>query len=72
MDIDSLVDEMNCCIMLDDNNHSTSRMISHINRLNIENLLKRQLIALIQNDCVNSYIDIYNICLENDIELPPC
>jgi hypothetical protein len=32
--------------------------------------MKQHLIHLIENDNYNSYIEIYNICIENDIELP--
>lgn len=70
MDIDSLMDDMNGCAISEESNHSTNTMVSHIRSLNIENILKRQLIALIQNDNINSYLEIYEICLENDIQLP--
>jgi|688.fasta_scaffold00159_61 hypothetical protein len=32
--------------------------------------MKQHLIHLIENDNYNSYMEIYNICIENDIELP--
>ncbi len=46
-------------------------LIAYIQRLLITPALKKQLIALIENDNHNDYMQIYNICLENDIELPP-
>jgi hypothetical protein len=46
-------------------------LISYIHKLQIRPLLKTQLIQLVENDNYNDYMQIYNICLENDIELPP-
>lgn len=46
-------------------------MIDYVNRLNIDKNIKDSLIEFIYNDNYNSYLNIYNICLENDIELPP-
>ncbi len=45
-------------------------LILYIRKLVIDENVKKQLIYLIENDNYASYIDIYNICLENDIELP--
>ncbi len=36
----------------------------------VDECMKQHLIHLIENDNYNSYIEIYNICIENDIELP--
>lgn len=46
-------------------------LITYIHNLHITPALKRQLLTLIENDNYNDYLQIYNICLENDIELPP-
>lgn len=46
-------------------------LIEYIMKLTISNDIKMHLIELIENDNYNSYLEIYNICLENDIELPP-
>jgi hypothetical protein len=46
-------------------------LIEYVMSLEINNETKNHLVHLIENDSYDSYIDIYNICLENDIELPP-
>ena len=46
-------------------------LIVYIKQLNIPQNIKHTLMHLIENDNYDSYIDIYNICIENDIELPP-
>jgi len=46
-------------------------MINYVNNLNIDIDIKNHLLILLENDNYNNYIDIYNICMENDIELPP-
>uniref|UniRef100_A0A6C0J2I8 Uncharacterized protein n=1 Tax=viral metagenome TaxID=1070528 RepID=A0A6C0J2I8_9ZZZZ len=46
-------------------------MIEYVKNLQIDENIKKTLIEFIYNDNYNSYINIYNICLENDIELPP-
>jgi hypothetical protein len=46
-------------------------LIAYIQKLQIENVIKVKLIHLIENDNHSNYLDIYNICLENNIELPP-
>jgi hypothetical protein len=48
-----------------------NNLIEYVLSLQINNEIKRHLVTLIENDSYDSYIDIYNICLENDIELPP-
>lgn len=46
-------------------------LVSYIRSLNnIHITLKEHLIQLIENDCYTDYLEIYNMCLENDIELP--
>lgn len=51
-------------------NYSTY-LAEYINSQTIDDDIKSLIIDLINNDNYNDYIDIYNICLENDIELPP-
>jgi len=46
-------------------------LISYINVLDIDSNIKDNLTYLIQNDNHCDYMTIYNICMENDIELPP-
>jgi hypothetical protein len=46
-------------------------MIEYVKNLQIDANIKESLIEFIYNDNYNSYLNIYNICLENDIELPP-
>lgn len=46
-------------------------LIEYIMKLSISYDIKVHLIELIENDNYHSYLEIYNICLENDIELPP-
>lgn len=46
-------------------------LVLYVRSLAIPEDIKNQLIYLIENDSYSSYMDIYNICLENDIELPP-
>ena len=62
--------DMLCNIMenvaIDENN-----LVRYIRSLpNISHDLKQHLIHLVENDCYEDYLQIYNICLENDIELP--
>lgn len=64
--MDEIIDAMQMC-----NIYKQSSTINYIIKLEINNSIKRQLLDLIENDNYNDYITIYNICLENDIELPP-
>lgn len=64
----------NICETLQNVNITNSNnlvLIAYIRSLNIDYTLKSHLIHLIENDCYKDYLEIYNICLENDIELPP-
>jgi hypothetical protein len=70
-EIDDIIHEMNYMYMENVENRSTD-LIAYISSLrNIEQEIKTMLINLVKNDSYESYIDIYNICQENDIELPP-
>ena len=46
-------------------------LIQYVRSLNIDNYKKQQLLHLIENDNHRDYVAIYNILIENDIELPP-
>ena len=47
-------------------------LIAYIGNLKtIDKNTKDHLLHLIECDNYQSYMEIYNICLENDIELPP-
>ena len=70
-EIEDIIHEMNYMYMENIEDKNTD-LIAYINSLgNIENNIKNMLISLVKNDSHDSYVDIYNICLENDIELPP-
>lgn len=63
--MDDLVNSMNK-MQVEENT-----MIQYVRNLNIDSCIKESLIEFIYNDNYNSYLNIYNICVENDIELPP-
>jgi hypothetical protein len=65
--MDTLLDQLETCGINDKNNN----LIQYIYKLNIPTNLKTRLINLIENDNHTDYLEIYNICVENDIELPP-
>jgi len=48
-----------------------NELLTYINTLPIEYNIKKYLYELIENDNYTDYLTIYNICMENDIELPP-
>jgi hypothetical protein len=48
-----------------------NELINYISVLDIDVNIKENLVYLIQNDNHCDYLTIYNICMENDIELPP-
>lgn len=48
-----------------------NELLTYISTLNIDYNLKKYLYDLIENDNHTDYLTIYNICMENDIELPP-
>jgi hypothetical protein len=73
-DIDNITDCMNY-VYIDDNyletNNQKQDLISYIKSQDIDSQIKDLVISLIYNDDYNSYLDIYNMCLDNNIELPP-
>jgi hypothetical protein len=48
-----------------------SDLVLFVRSLNIPQHKKDQLLHLIENDNHRDYVTIYNILVENDIELPP-
>lgn len=75
-DIDNISNSLNYVYIDDDyihesNDNQQQQLISFIHSQHIEEHIKTHIISLIQNDNYHSYLDIYNICIENNIELPP-
>jgi hypothetical protein len=64
--MDDIIDNFGY-ISISENNE----LLTYINTLDIDYNLKKYLYDLIQNDNHTDYLTIYNICMENDIELPP-
>jgi hypothetical protein len=48
-----------------------NELLTYISTLHIDYNLQKYLYDLIENDNHTDYLTIYNICMENDIELPP-
>ena len=70
--IDELVDNMNYLYVADCNTEMANNdLITYIKNQQIDYHIKQMIINLIQNDNYDDYMSIYNICIENDIELPP-
>ena len=73
-DINEISVNMNQIYITDDvcrEKHYNQDMINYIKGQNIDDRIKELVIYLIENDSYESYVDIYNICVENNIELPP-
>ena len=51
--------------------YADNDLLTYVKNLCIGYELKTYLLHLIENDNYQDYIEIYNICLENGIELPP-
>jgi hypothetical protein len=64
--MDDIIDNFGY-ISISENNE----LLTYIHTLDIDYNLKKYLYDLIQNDNHTDYLTIYNICMENDIELPP-
>jgi hypothetical protein len=64
--MDDIIDSFEY-ISISENNE----LLTYISTLNIDYNLKKYLYDLIENDNHTDYLTIYNICMENDIELPP-
>lgn len=75
-DIDNISDSLNYVYIDDEyiqesNDNPQQQLISYIISQPIEDHIKSLIISLIENDNYHSYLDIYNICVDNNIELPP-
>jgi len=66
--VDEIVQNFNNVSLKDKDNIN---MIDYILQQNIDEKIKEAVIYLIESDRYESYLDIYNICIENNIELPP-
>jgi hypothetical protein len=64
--MDDIIDNFEY-ISISENNE----LLTYISTLNIDYNLQKYLYDLIENDNHTDYLTIYNICMENDIELPP-
>ncbi|MFY8160182.1 MAG: hypothetical protein ACOVNU_02545 [Candidatus Kapaibacteriota bacterium] len=64
--MDDIIDNLGY-ISISENNE----LLTYIHTLDIDYNLKKYLYDLIENDNHTDYLTIYNICMENDIELPP-
>uniref|UniRef100_A0A6C0LFD3 Uncharacterized protein n=1 Tax=viral metagenome TaxID=1070528 RepID=A0A6C0LFD3_9ZZZZ len=64
--MDDIIDNFGY-ISISENNE----LLTYIRTLDIDYNLKKYLYDLIKNDNHTDYLTIYNICMENDIELPP-
>ena len=67
-EVEDIIDNFNTIDIVSQENNE---LIKYIYSLSIDENLKNYLCELIRNDCVTDYLTIYNICCENDIELPP-
>ncbi|WP_396189849.1 hypothetical protein [Flavobacterium sp.] len=66
MDIGELIERFSECKVKEHND-----LIEYICNLQIDVNIKNTLLHLIENDNYNDYMQLYNILIENDIELPP-
>ena len=64
--MDDIIDNLGY-ISISENNE----LLTYIRTLDIDYNLKKYLYDLIENDNHTDYLTIYNICMDNDIELPP-
>lgn len=67
MDIDDIICDFDNITILENENNN---LISYIKSLDIDIIIKNNLLHLIYNNNYTNFIDIYNICIENDIDLP--
>lgn len=67
--MDELIDCMeSSCSLYESYNQG---IIGYIKQLNIPYETRERLLYLVENDSYNDYMEIYNICVENGVELPP-
>ena len=69
-DIVNMTNDMNC-MYVGEIRPINIDLIDFISQQTIDEKIKQCIIQLICNDNYNDYLSIYNICMENDIELPP-
>lgn len=68
-EVDMLVDSMETsCGLYESYNQG---IIAYIKQLCLPHETKQKLLHLVENDNYNDYMEIYNICVENGVELPP-
>ena len=71
-DVDGIINGMEYMQVSHDTGTKNADLIEYIeHNQNIDEQIKETIIKFIINDNYANYIDIYNICMENDIELPP-
>jgi len=66
--MDSLIDSLESTTIT---TNESKELVDFINSIDINIDVKKYLSYLIENDNHCDYLTIYNICMENDIELPP-
>ena len=66
--MDSLIDSLESTTIT---TNESEELVDFINSIDINIDVKKYLSYLIENDNHCDYLTIYNICMENDIELPP-
>ena len=66
--MDELIDALNSTTLT---SNESRELIDYINTIDINIDVKKCLAYLIENDNHCDYLTIYNICVENGIELPP-
>lgn len=64
--MDEIIQDMQG-LQIDKNND----LVLFVKSLKIDAYKKQQLLHLIENDNYRDYVAIYNILIENDVELPP-
>jgi len=68
INMDEIIDKLNSTTLT---SNESRELIEYINTIDINIDVRKCLAHLIENDNHCDYLTIYNICVENDIELPP-
>lgn len=74
MEFDMVVDDLCDCfntVNVTQPHNNNNDLITYIMNLDIDHEIKDTIENLIYNDNYSSYANIYDICVENNIELPP-
>ena len=66
--MDEIIDKLNSTTLT---SNESRELIEYINTIDINIDVRKCLAHLIENDNNCDYLTIYNICVENDIELQP-